>query len=1003
MADSPLKDFVGKSPLDSFVKREESPLQSFVGGSPLSSFIKKGESLSYPQIALRGLKEQSLPALAGQLTGVIDKPDFYKPKDWKEHVAYGVGEYSPDILLGILSIGQSVSTSLGARALTEAGKQGLKIAAKKGLKVAAKKELAKMTAKEIAAKGGMKAAITGLSREAIKTSAKPLIREGIMKAAPKALAQQAAGRAIEGASLLGVTEMIHEPLRQYAKTGKIDVKSAAGEIVTSAVIGGVSGVALMPLAWLAGTPVRGLQKMLGPKKGISSFKNSAAMRSADKTSTGVFEATKLNNKILDYKERLVELAQKKKGFLGKGIYKGQLNKTANLERLYQRKLASANAQALKIEGFAEKIGTLDTVPLTKETETMVAAELGKFLGKLPKTTAPGRLKAIQREITSKAKMTELRNKLFRDNLGKYGYGYDEASRLAGQTKLFERALNMTELMDRIETTTGEKVTNLPAEGYEAASRGQNYVAGIYKRIHTVKKEFPISGERLGELLETPLTKVSSLSLSDQKARTAVAGIFKDMRDDAMKKGLDIGYIEAYMPRRLKMFLTGKTTTGMKSGLFKKLDPVLEKKRFAEEALDPLYKKDAWGLVGQYASDVGRVETLTKILPKVNKAVLRLRAKGADGYAADIEGWFARASNLNKKEVQKFFAADFINRTTADVDNLVSMLKMSQSDKGRTFINEITRLMYKSWIGLNPRTILFKQPLQNRLVGGGEIGIKSVEVGARARQMGRYKDLLNEIRPSLRGNSIDFLEEAGWRHAATGTTRKILDALAAPGELGMKAFTKLDLSNREGMFMGAYLKLKRTGLDAKTLEHLLPGQKRMVKDAFLKGGIEAAAKRFGLIQSHRVNYMYSAYDTPLLLQGELGKFIPFTTWGRNQWNRFYGDIVGKSTTLSSKQLAKRAVYPLAYLGAFKLATGYEIQGAHPATSALGALNMNVLPQISGVASEVAMGRPGKAVKKAVEITPMGKLGLAIQKGGLYKGDKKSADIIERLAGLKKGGK
>ena len=34
----------------------------------------------------------------------------------------------------------------------------------------------------------------------------------------------------------------------------------------------------------------------------------------------------------------------------------------------------------------------------------------------------------------------------------------------------------------------------------------------------------------------------------------------------------------------------------------------------------------------------------------------------------------------------------------------------------------------------------------------------------------------------------------------------------------------------------------------------------------------------------------------------------------------------------------------YLGAFKMATGYDIKGAHPFESAMGAMQANVLPAV-----------------------------------------------------------
>lgn len=871
-----------------------------------------------------GLRE-STPAMLAKLAGAdIDEPSV-EPKGFLENIAYGAGEYLPDI--ATLPLGTGLAGILGKGALKTAGKQILKTGTKKALKKKAKgmlaKEVAGLTAEELAKKGGKRALIKALPRAELQ-AVKPAFKDAA-KAIPKFVKAQA----LEGASIGGVAEAVHSPLKQYTKTGKVSPGQTVKDIALAAGAGAVGDVALMPVAQAAKGIMKGIKKPFKTPKGI--------------------DPKRLDNIIAE----------------------------AGVER--------------DIAQQTIKSGQGKISPELKEIVDMVKEEI-------PLINTKETLSGSERNILSESAGRRLEDFLVRKKLREAGHApemmKDPAENIAS------KLLNATENFDRIEQATGVRVGSIPRKAYEAASEGSNYMATRGREILDLKNKFKgVEGAKLGKILEQ--SDITKLSPSEQQIKQSVGDVFLSMRKDAIDKGLDVGLIEHYLPRRLKVFLSQRTETGARFGV-PLLDSPLEYKRLAREATSPLYEKDAWKLLNRYAREVSRIDMMKKILPDVKQKVTLLRGMGKNASAEAVEKTFAKGAGLEHRAVQKFMAEDFVNGQLPNVDQLVKMLPVMKKDKAQTFVNEVTKLMYNSWIGLNPRTLV-KQVMQNRLVGSAELGTTWIERGARAK--GKYKKLLDEISPSLYADSLDFIEQEGWRQEATGGLRKALDLLIIPSKPGMKAFTGLDKSNRRAAFLSGYLKAKKKGFGDEVLDHLLPSQKRDVLETVEREGIEAAAKLFGKISSHRINYLYSVFDKPGILQNELGKFIPFTTWGRNQINRFYGDLANTSTKTSAKQLAKRAVLPLMYLGVFEAITGYQIPGAHPIASIPSTADISAVPALTRPLMTAAQGKGKQALKEALSVLPPAR---AIQQGTKIlsptkRQKKQTPSTLARLLGLKKGGK
>jgi len=240
-------------------------------------------------------------------------------------------------------------------------------------------------------------------------------------------------------------------------------------------------------------------------------------------------------------------------------------------------------------------------------------------------------------------------------------------------------------------------------------------------------------------------------------------------------------------------------------------------------------------------------------------------------------------------------------------------------------------------------------------------------------------------PYLRAEELDLLE-TGMAEASRKSIKYAGDALGFVGKGGLKGFTMIDKINRQTSFLSGYMKMgdaiKTGGTNYKnmspelleTIEHLLPGEKIMVVKALQQKGSEAGKRMFGTIISNRVNYDYGLINKPQWLRSQYGRYIPFTTWGRNQFMRVVGDIKNKNV----KQLSKRVALPLAYAMIVKMLTGYDTTDTMPVMSMGATLPGTITPQVQQSLRKLQTQGAGAASLDIFKAVPTSKAVLEIKR-------------------------
>lgn len=437
---------------------------------------------------------------------------------------------------------------------------------------------------------------------------------------------------------------------------------------------------------------------------------------------------------------------------------------------------------------------------------------------------------------------------------------------------------------------------------------------------------------------------------------------------------DVGYINRYIPRMHK-YSVQKIGAKEQDSLQYLMKPGVARERTRTDFLTKVEEDDIVNLVNKYTAQVSNHNGFKDVVPKLQKTLFKMDALGLTSEAKTLGDAATKAMGLSgRDELRKVSAATWAEAAEGDIEQLLKNMGLKPSF-GEDVMRTVTKLMYEAFIGMNPKTILYKQPLQATWVGAGETGVTWVHKAQMALVSGRYKSLLKEMGPYLRAEELDIIE-TGFREASRKGLKHTGNILGYMGKGGMKVFDKLDLVNRQTSFLSGYLKLRdalaKSGTNynklspqvLETIEHLLPGEKILVVDTLRKSGAEAASRKFGEIISRRVNYDYGIINKPMFLRGEFGSQIPFTTWGRNQFMRLVYDIKNKN----AKQLAKRIAVPMAYVTAIKMLTGYDTTGDTPLMSTANIIPGVMLPAIQSASHTLQYRGPAAAATEIFRSVP-----------------------------------
>ena len=378
----------------------------------------------------------------------------------------------------------------------------------------------------------------------------------------------------------------------------------------------------------------------------------------------------------------------------------------------------------------------------------------------------------------------------------------------------------------------------------------------------------------------------------------------------------------------------------------------------------------------------------------NRSISFYEAQGAKGKAESMAGLYADITGVPKESAINAFKQDFVRNGVYEAEKALEAIGIQRQSLSDEVYKHLSELMYNSWLGTSAGIIVKQAAYQLPNVAGVELTptylLRGVQHLAKKTPMYREAFARNFHRMAPT-DTIDFAEQA--TAAANGSkllpeyVDKIVKAATYPTrKTTLKGFMKLDkFWNRQVAFNGGMSRFMDTGGDvnkiAEITQNLWPAQRRELLNTLKTKGLQAAAEDYGVLKSLRVNYMYSVADKPDMLRGDLAKYIPFTTWTRNQWMRFMGDAVNDPLSL-----AERIGYPAAFTAMVSSITGLEVPRSEPVTSLAG-INMTPAPMIAGVADELGRGRYDKAGQEALSIFPVaGAINRAkrIEKKGLLKG-------------------
>ena len=462
---------------------------------------------------------------------------------------------------------------------------------------------------------------------------------------------------------------------------------------------------------------------------------------------------------------------------------------------------------------------------------------------------------------------------------------------------------------------------------------------------------------------TVIREQANFNLNAFDSITPELDAMRAIYDDIWSKLPDLVRSEAYVPGYIT-FMSKKTPGKLQRRATPRRmrEPGFEKAK--QRAFDVTkHETNMWELIDKYARDVAAKQIFATPQPgqglsyidNAAREINKLMAVGQRDAARDLANYVSRTMNLDtNRQLADVFANQVAGINRHIIDDVAS-----QTAQPSRFADEIIavikNLMYNNLVFSNPRTIL-KQYFQPRLVADAEIGAKWTSAGRTAWITKKYdKAEMREAMDLLRARDPEILREMDRIKIDNKILKAIDKALftVSPARFlgGKYLFNKLDIRNRGVVYLGAKKQMLHTlGKEPHNLERaldgLLFGEKQAVRRAIAEGQPEAAARLYGIVRSRRANYAYGMADMPVFLASDLGRMIPFKTWGINQMNRIAQDI----GTGNVKMLAKRIAIPLVYLHIFSGLTGYDVPTALPATAAISSAQLQAIPLLAQSAEE-----------------------------------------------------
>jgi hypothetical protein len=631
-----------------------------------------------------------------------------------------------------------------------------------------------------------------------------------------------------------------------------------------------------------------------------------------------------NNKRIDKKSlnirKLLDVAnmKAKEKFLKQGK---KIPKESTIFKVMQqiKQVPSLNKEVNKLSKSTDKMGTVRNTYLNKIKELLAKHKLEAkdvyAYGRRADTE--GGLKGVYGNIL-KTKLNEVGIK-------------DRALRvIAKSSERFDEIKNQEVLANDIYRRTGVDV----GSGVQKAIRVRNKstyqrepLEDVLNDIEIIKRTEGIKPEKLYKILETPIEKLDpkyhALKLKKQKLTDAAYEELKDLLPEE-----HIGYIKDHMPRFTKSDIYTTPAKDINKKLKNKdLIPGFIKERYKEvlsEMEEINLERDPSKALSKYTRWIERLRVKKEVGDEFEKNIMQLEARGYQKEASRMQKLYKELLYLPRDDVtfNKMRVDDTVEYSRKLMEKLG--LKSSLSKKGW---NSIMEGMYNNYIGLNLR-LQVAQKFQLRLVGGRELGDRWISKASKFLKDKTTKKALEEIKFKLYPKQINFAETTGGsKLGKTGERiKKVSNIISSPF---MKLFTWTEKVNRDKTFAVAYNKLKKLGLNKETIKTLDATQTKMVKDAYNIGGLETAAREYGVIMANRINFLYDAINKPEILKNKLGDFIPFTTWSRGMWSLYYNDFLkSKGVKDLAGSIAKRYLPPLILVKIASELTGIDFTKYNP---------------------------------------------------------------------------
>lgn len=384
--------------------------------------------------------------------------------------------------------------------------------------------------------------------------------------------------------------------------------------------------------------------------------------------------------------------------------------------------------------------------------------------------------------------------------------------------------------------------------------------------------------------------------------------------------------------------------------------------------DPTFISNPVELMQRYVNEVASNKVFGPLVPKVAEVVSKFEFIGRGDLAQKFMDYAGDVMGLpNNKMGRNVVFSEMANRNPKILGDIISAVTDKNMPLSQDLYHAAMKSMYKTFVSGNLRQQIL-QAIQPEMMGASEIGAKHMLAG----RIAYHKAFAtkNETwqllqRPEIKNRLIketDYMQLADFK---SDISRRWVDVsekvLSAPMTPLAKAYNKMEAINRPVSFLGGYNEFKSGNqMDIIAKSPMTSGERQKVLDIQRTGNTEAAAIEYGIIKANRINFIYDWANKPDAFRNGLFKNVPFTTWGLNNWMRFFlsdtagegrvaGIPIGTGKPLSVAQFGARAAGPFLLMNMLSMATNTDFTRGAPVANLAGTLDVGLSPMYENLLS------------------------------------------------------